>query len=111
MGQIETPVAKKEVKPANPETIKKLLKVAVIIFAITVGEFVLAYTLDRGLFLYSLFIGLTMLKAAYIVLEFMHLKYENKTLIWSILLPCLFLIWFIIALLNEGGAVFEARFF
>ncbi|MCC5916790.1 MAG: cytochrome C oxidase subunit IV family protein [Cryomorphaceae bacterium] len=38
------------------------------------------------------FIILTLVKAYYIVMYFMHLKYEAKTLIWSISLPVLILI-------------------
>jgi cytochrome c oxidase subunit IV len=38
------------------------------------------------------FIILTIVKAAYIVMEFMHLGHEKKSLRWTILLPALILI-------------------
>jgi cytochrome c oxidase subunit IV len=43
------------------------------------------------------------------VAEFMHLKGEVKTLIWSIMIPLVFVVWLIVALLVEGGAIYEVR--
>jgi cytochrome c oxidase subunit IV len=40
----------------------------------------------------------------------MHLKYEVKSLIWTIMLPVIFLIWLIIALLAEGSSVLNINF-
>ncbi|MBU1823007.1 MAG: cytochrome C oxidase subunit IV family protein, partial [Bacteroidetes bacterium] len=56
-----------------------------------------------------LFVGLTIVKAFYIVGEFMHLKHEVKSLIWSILIPCIFVVWLLLALMLEGGSIFSAR--
>lgn len=44
----------------------------------------------------------TLVKAFYIVAVFMHLKYENKALALTVLMPLFFLVWFIIAFLWEG---------
>ena len=81
-----------------------------ILGVVTAIEFVMAFTLPRGYLLYAGFIALTLLKAFYIVSEFMHLKYEVKALIWSILLPTLFVIWLIIALLAEGGSILNSLY-
>ena len=97
-------------QPVDKEKVKKLWKIAGILGVVTAVEFLLAFTMPRGILLYSVFIGLTLVKAFYIVSEFMHLKYEVKSLIWSIMLPAIFVIWLIIALLAEGGAVFNAVF-
>jgi cytochrome c oxidase subunit IV len=94
-----------EVKPVDKKKVKKLWKIALILGVVTLIEFVMAFTLPRGYLLYAAFIGLTIVKAFYIVSEFMHLKYETKALIWSILLPTIFVIWLIVALLAEGGSV------
>ncbi|WP_226390553.1 cytochrome C oxidase subunit IV family protein [Penaeicola halotolerans] len=94
-----------EVIPANKEKIQKIWKIALILLVVTLVEFVFAFTMERGLLLYSIFIGLTLVKAAYIVMEFMHLKEESKALFWSIVIPLLFVVWLVIALLNEGGAI------
>ena len=99
-----------EVKPVNKKKVKKLWKIAMILGVVTAIEFVMAFTLPRGYLLYAGFIALTLLKAFYIVSEFMHLKYEVKALIWSILLPTIFVIWLIIALLAEGGSILNSLY-
>jgi len=50
----------------------------------------------------ALFVILTIVKAGYIVGEFMHLKYEVKVLFWAILIPTLFIIWMLVAFVYEG---------
>ena len=55
------------------------------------------------------FVALTLVKAAYIVLIFMHLGDEKKTLKYVILLPYfVFIVYLIFILLTEGNAVSEA---
>lgn len=51
-----------------------------------------------------LLIVLSLYKAYFIIYEFMHLKYEVKSMATSILLPTTLLIWAIIAFLQEGGS-------
>lgn len=97
-------------RPADKAKIRKLWKIALILGVVTAIEFFLAILMPRGMLLYSVFIGLTLVKAFYIISEFMHLKYEVKSLIWSIMLPVIFLIWLIIALLAEGSSVFNINF-
>jgi cytochrome c oxidase subunit IV len=94
-----------EVQPVNKKKVKKLWKIALILGVVTAIEFLLAFTMPRGYLLYAVFVGLTLIKAYYIVSEFMHLKYEVKSLIWSILLPTIFVIWLIVAILVEGDHV------
>jgi caa(3)-type oxidase subunit IV len=98
-----------EVTPRNEEKIKKIWKTALILFAITAVEFVLAFTLDRGIFLYFVFIALTIWKAKYIMMEFMHLGEEAKPLFYSIIVPLVFLIWLVIALVREGADILSLR--
>ena len=50
-----------------------------------------------------IYIALTLLKAFYIVAYFMHLKFEKVGLIYSILVPTLFIIFFVIWMLYEGN--------
>lgn len=99
-----------EVKPVDKAKVRKLWKIATILGIVTAVEFFLAFTMPRGILLYSVFIGLTLVKAFYIISEFMHLKYEVKSLIWSIMIPVIFLVWLIVALLAEGGSVFNINF-
>jgi cytochrome c oxidase subunit IV len=47
---------------------------------------------------------LSLYKAYFIIYEFMHMKYEVKSLARSVLLPTTLLVWAIIAFLQEGGS-------
>ena len=97
------------VLPKDKAKIAKIWKTAAILAVVTAIEFVLAFTMERGSLLTSIFVLLTFIKTFYIVGEFMHLKYEVKVLIWSILVPVLFIIWLIVALLIEGDAIYTLR--
>jgi cytochrome c oxidase subunit IV len=98
-----------EVIPRDPAKIKKIWMTALILLVITSVEFVLAFTMERGLLLYILFIVLTIVKAKYIMMEFMHLGDEVKPLFYSIIVPLIFLLWLIIALFREGADIFLMR--
>lgn len=92
---------------SKPQT-KEFWKVFWILLAITAVEFVIAFTIDADKYKWTkigLFIILTIVKAWYIVGTFMHLKDEVKSLIWTIVLPCLFVVWLIGALIMEGGFI------
>ncbi|MDP7567755.1 MAG: cytochrome C oxidase subunit IV family protein [Flavobacteriales bacterium] len=87
-------------------------KVFWILLAITTVEVVLGMIKPEflmGQFLGTklinhVFIILTLVKAAYIVLQFMHLGHEKKSLKWTILLPALILIpYLLFIVLTEGG--------
>lgn len=98
-----------EVLPRDEAKIKKIWKTAFILLAITAVEFLLAFTMDRGLLLYFIFIALTVWKAKFIMMEFMHLGEEAKPLFYSIIVPLIFLIWLVIALVKEGTEIFIMR--
>jgi len=99
-----------QVQPVDKEKVKKIWRVAGILALVTAIEFVFAFTMGAGTLRTAIFIGLTIVKAFYIVGEFMHLKHEVKVLIWSILIPMLFVIWMLIAFIYEGGSLYDARF-
>ena len=98
------------VLPPDREKIAKLWKVAGILGIVTAIEFVIAFTMHHGALKTSIFIGLTIVKAAYIVGEFMHLRYEVKLLFWSILIPLIFVVWMLVAFIYEGLAIGAVRF-
>ncbi|NJL11583.1 MAG: cytochrome C oxidase subunit IV family protein [Microscillaceae bacterium] len=79
-----------------------------ILLGLTVLEFIIAFTLPANTFRVGIFVILTIAKAAYIVGEFMHLRHEVKFLIWTILLPMIFVVWLLIALIAEGASIFFA---
>ncbi|MFM7327678.1 MAG: cytochrome C oxidase subunit IV family protein [Bacteroidota bacterium] len=95
--------------PPDKEKIKKLWRVAGIMAIVTAIEFILAFTLEAGHFKTSLFIILTIVKAGYIVGEFMHLRHEVKVLFWSILIPMAFVVWFLVAMIYEGISILGVR--
>ncbi len=101
----------KQIDPnAGAEQRKLIWKTFWILLAITALEFLIAFTMNHGILKITIFIVMTIVKAFYIVGEFMHLKHETKGLIWTILIPIIFVCWLILALLMEGHAIFEAIF-
>ncbi len=78
-----------------------------ILLIVTILELAVAFTLPHEwqTLRIAIFFGMTILKAYYIVSEFMHLKYEVKALIWSILLPIVFILWLVVALMLEGSTL------
>lgn len=85
-----------------------------ILLAVTCVEFAVAFMLispGAKTMRLAIFVGLTIVKAFYIVAEFMHLKYEVKSLIWSIIIPLLFVVWLLVAMVMEGGSIFVGRGF
>lgn len=80
-----------------------------ILLAVTSLEFLIAFTVDGKLIRITTFLLLTIVKAFYIVGEFMHLKHEVKALIWSILVPTIFVVWLVVALMVEGDYILMAR--
>lgn len=112
-------ISAEEAQAANQEkrkdpVVKTLMKVFWVLLVVTIVEIALALLhfeanfMPRGI-LNAIFIGLTIIKAFYIVAEFMHLKHEVKQLVWTILIPLVFLLWGIAALLWEGGATKNTR--
>lgn len=91
---------------AKPNT-AWIWKTFFVLVGITAIEFVFVFFMDAGTLRNSIFIVLTILKAFFIVGEFMHLKHETKGLIWTILVPMSLLIWLLVALITEGSAIGE----
>ncbi|MFH6982402.1 cytochrome C oxidase subunit IV family protein [Marinoscillum sp. 108] len=96
-----------QVIPEDKSKINKILKVALILGVVTAIEFVIAFTVPAGVFRTSVFIILTIVKAFYIVAEFMHLGHEKKSLKLSILLPIIFIVFLIFILMYQGAAILE----
>ncbi|WP_421895641.1 cytochrome C oxidase subunit IV family protein [Marinoscillum sp.] len=96
-----------QVIPADKSKINKILRVALILGVVTAIEFVIAFTVSAGVFRTSVFIILTIVKAFYIVAEFMHLGHEKKSLKMSILLPIIFIVFLIFILMYQGAAILE----
>ena len=95
--------------PASIAHRKKIWKTFWIMMGITALEFLLAFTFPAGGIRASIFIILTIVKAYYIVAEFMHLKYEVKFLINTVIIPLVFVVWLLCVLFFEGASIFAVR--
>ena len=92
--------------PESKAQVKKIWKVFWILLVITVAEVIVGMFFSHHLPLALVaffFLGLTVLKAGYIVSIFMHLGDEVRSLIATVLIPLLLFVWFIIAFLADGG--------
>jgi cytochrome c oxidase subunit IV len=96
-----------EVQPADKAKIWGIWKVMLILLAITAVEFAFAFLMEGGPVRTFIFVALTIVKAFYIVGEFMHLGHEKKTLIWSILSPIMFIAFLLFILIYQGSAIFD----
>jgi cytochrome c oxidase subunit IV len=91
----------------------KIWKVTALLTAITLVEVLLGVYIKQGSGLWPFvkwtFIALTLLKAAYIVLIFMHLGDEKKSLKYIVLVPYfLFMLYLIFIALMEALAIGDA---
>ncbi len=92
---------------------KIALKTIIILAVVTVIEVLIALGgkgyLIQGFHMPKILMNLLMItgslyKAYLIVFEFMHMKYEARGLMLSVLLPVGLLVWAIISILYEGDA-------
>ena len=97
--------SEKEIPAPNTGAIWKTFWILLILTAI---EFVITFTMPANTLRVAIFCGMTIVKAFYIVGEFMHLKHEAKALIWSILIPMALVIWLMVALISEGSYYFDS---
>lgn len=94
-------------EPSN--FVKTVWRVFWILLGVTCFEIGIAFLHYATFFppravLNAIFLTLTLVKAFFIVAEFMHLKHEIKNLILVILIPLCLFIWFITAFLADGAS-------
>ncbi len=96
---------------------KKIVFVTVLLSIITVVEVLVGVFFSRYEFdgtgtwmaIKYMYLGLTLLKAGYIVMVFMHLGDERKNIRWMILAPYIaFVLYLIFIALDEAVAVGQA---
>lgn len=69
-----------------------------------------AHTSTAGHAIYMLLmVAASLYKAYFIIFYFMHMAYEVRGLVWSVLLPTGLLVWAIIAFFQEGNSWGERR--
>jgi cytochrome c oxidase subunit 4 len=86
----------------DPKNVSVIWKTFWILLVITLFEVGIAFAPIPHDILIIIFIVLTIVKAYYIVAFFMHLKHETSPLKYSILLPFVLILYFIIMALAEG---------
>lgn len=100
---------------------KNIYKVTLILSVLTIVEVLMGVFFGKSIVgadsstwatIKLLFVILTIIKAAYIVMVFMHLGDERKSLKWIILAPyALFILYLIFILLTESTALYDIRQF
>ena len=90
------------VPKAHSHGTKALIKVFWILLAITILDVILYFMMPIGTARNVIFIGLGVVKAAFIVYEFMHMRYEKQFLQRTIVWPMVFVIYLIVFLLVEA---------
>ena len=110
MKFISTEDPEKEYDPTIyfPEThshgTKEVWRCFWILFFLTIADVIIYFAWQPpNTMRHITFILLGIVKAFYIVGTFMHLKYEKMNLILSIIVPMLFVIWFVAWMIFEGG--------
>jgi cytochrome c oxidase subunit 4 len=93
---------------------KKIYFVTFLLTVITAAEVLLGVFWNAIGFPWSVvkmsFILMTVVKAGYIVMVFMHLGDERKALRWVILLPyALFIMYLIFILVSDAGVLYQVK--
>ncbi len=89
-------------------TKNKIWQVFFVLLGITAIEFIIAlylvphHVLKQGI-ANPVYVLLTLAKAFYIVAYFMHLRFEKVGMVYTILVPTLFIIGLILVLTNESN--------
>lgn len=104
MGEIEHHILPDEQYHSQVKAVWRATYILAIVTVVEVGMAIFWPDGWSRLVLNLLFIFMSLMKAFFIVGEFMHLKYELRALVLSILVPLLFLIWAIIAFSLEGDS-------
>jgi len=96
---------KSQEKAHSGLTTKVIWKVFWILLGVTMFEVAISFTsIPKDILLY-VFIGLTIFKAYYIIFYFMHMKFEEVPLKFSILLPFILIVYLIFIAIYEGMAL------
>jgi cytochrome c oxidase subunit IV len=84
-----------------------------ILLGVTAAEFFVALAVPDSIISHGvkvvLYIGMTILKAYFIMSDFMHLGHEVKFLQASIVFPMAFIVWLLGACIWESGSLFNLQ--
>lgn len=100
------PASGAHVAHETPNLLKKVGIPFLFLLGFTIIEFIVALAipqLSKYPWKAIIYVGLTIAKAYYIVMFFMHLRYERANMIYSIVVPVFFIVVLILALMFEGS--------
>ena len=86
----------------HDSTFKKVWMPLIWLAVVTALEFLIAFTVESKGIKVPIFVGMTIVKAYFIIAFFMHMKYEVNLMRKSILYPFVFVVLLIIILVYEG---------
>ncbi len=95
--------AQEKLYPGVSHGTKSIIRIFLWLTLITFIDILLYFTIPVSMGRNILFIGLGVLKAMLIVGHFMHLKDERRSLMLTIVVPMVFVIFFIFLMLYEGN--------
>lgn len=99
-GDIHNEFVEEHVDPKGKAVIWRTFWILLVITLFEVG---IAFTDIAHNILVSIFIALTLVKAYFIVAFFMHLKHERYSLVYTIILPFILIVYLIAMALAEGS--------
>lgn len=103
-----------EADPINPPAanVGHIWKTFFILVGVTAVEFAFAFGIPHEYKSIKIFIFilLTIVKAYFIVSEFMHLGHEKKSLVYSVVGPFVLVLWLVIACLTDAVHYFVSYF-
>ena len=108
METVSTPAAHHgHAEPSfSTKTIWKTFWILLVITCIEliIGMFIAPHFHSLKIMFNILYMFLTLIKAFYIVAEFMHLRHELKNLLMTIVVPLFLFVWFVAAFLWDGDS-------
>jgi cytochrome c oxidase subunit IV len=90
---------------AHSHGTKEVWMIFWVLFVLTLIDIFIYFMFDVSKARHIVFIALGVVKGFYIMGTFMHLKYETRNLILCIVVPLIFIIWFVAWLMFEGDAI------
>lgn len=90
---------------AHSHGTKEVWTIFWVLLGITLIDIAIYFLAEATTARHLVFIALGLVKGFYIMATFMHLKYEAKYLILAIVVPLIFIVWFVAWLIFEGGAI------
>ena len=74
-----------------------------LLFVLSAGSYAVDWFQLQGFLRWSLILFFMILKAGFIVAIFMHMFWERLAIVYSVLLPCIAILFFLFFMFSESG--------